>query len=414
MRILFRNWQLKLGAVALATVLYTGLVFSGSFTEQSLDGVSINTLNQPDETVLLGQPPAARVTYRVISESAGLVRTDSFAATVDLSAYDLDLASQPQSLPVSVIAIPDGITVLGYTPREITIRLDTVDDKQVPVVVDTGDVPPGLELDEPTISNAEVSVRGPASLVARVDHALARVRIDPSGIGIDQPVDLQAVDVDDQPVQPIDIRPTAVDVVIEVRTIEKTRTVPVRPSVEGSPAAGFALENLRVEPGTVTLRGVPADLAGIEEVRTEPLSIAGLSAEQTFDAELILPAAVALADEGAGSVAVTAVIGPIDSSRTYLVGLSCQGAAAGTTCLPQLEQISVTLSGPTATLAQITAGELTPILDVTGLGGGQHNVPPTLGALPEGVEVVSVSVASVPVIIEVPSTPTPTPAPTPP
>ena len=33
MGILLRNWHLKLSAVLLSTVLYTGLVFSGSFTD---------------------------------------------------------------------------------------------------------------------------------------------------------------------------------------------------------------------------------------------------------------------------------------------------------------------------------------------------------------------------------------------
>jgi len=37
MGFLLRNWHLKLSAVLLATVLYTGLVFSGSFSEESID-----------------------------------------------------------------------------------------------------------------------------------------------------------------------------------------------------------------------------------------------------------------------------------------------------------------------------------------------------------------------------------------
>ena len=36
MNILLRNWHLKLSAVLLAMVLYTGLVFSGSFSDAEL------------------------------------------------------------------------------------------------------------------------------------------------------------------------------------------------------------------------------------------------------------------------------------------------------------------------------------------------------------------------------------------
>ena len=44
---LVRNWHLKLGAVALATVLYTGFVYSGSFSEQTFSGVPVLRLSTP-------------------------------------------------------------------------------------------------------------------------------------------------------------------------------------------------------------------------------------------------------------------------------------------------------------------------------------------------------------------------------
>ena len=36
MAILLRNWPLKLGALVLSVLLYAGLVYSGSFTEQEV------------------------------------------------------------------------------------------------------------------------------------------------------------------------------------------------------------------------------------------------------------------------------------------------------------------------------------------------------------------------------------------
>ena len=94
---IFRNWQLKLGAVALATILYTGLVFSGSFTEARIAGVPIQRINQPSAAyVITQQLDPVEVHYRRSQDAVGLINQNSFAATVDLSKYNM---TQPGTRP---------------------------------------------------------------------------------------------------------------------------------------------------------------------------------------------------------------------------------------------------------------------------------------------------------------------------
>ena len=52
MGFLLRNWHLKLSAVLLATVLYTGIVFSGAFDEATIQ-VRIEQVNQPANSYVL-------------------------------------------------------------------------------------------------------------------------------------------------------------------------------------------------------------------------------------------------------------------------------------------------------------------------------------------------------------------------
>lgn len=410
MRVLLRNWHLKLGAVGLATVLYTGLVFSGSFTEETQAGVAVEGINQ-GQTVLLGTGlGTVDVVYRAAPEAADGVDTSSFAASVDLSTYDLERAAQPQSLEVDVRALVPGITVEDWTPRQLTVTLDDIATKQIPVVVETGELPEGLEAGRPSVSDDEVTARGASSLIARVDHALARVRVDPSGIDVIGPVTLVALGVDGEIVEPIELTPDTVSVDVDVREVETNKTVPVRPAVEGTPAPGFALQSLGVDPAVVTLRGLPEALSGIEEVRTEPLSIDGVSVDQVFTAALALPDGARLAPPGGeATVTVTAAIAPSVSSRTFVTGVVCEGAGENA-CLPGLSQVAVTVSGPGALLAQLSAAEVTPVVDVTGFAPGQYQVTVAVGALPDGVTVEAISPGSVPVTIQAPATPTPSPA----
>jgi len=411
MGILLRNWHLKLGAVALATVLYTGLVFSGSFSEGTLQ-IPVTAVDQPGNTfVLSGDLATVQVRYRVAAQTAGTVDAESFRVTVVLSEYDMQRAPEPQVLRINVTALTDGVSVLSVTPGTVRVQLDQLEAKEVPVEVSYGEVPAALEIGDPSVSVERVQVRGPASLVTLVDRAIARVRIDPSGIDVSRQVSLEAVDVRGQPVASVDISPEEVSVEIDVNPVETTRTVPVRPQVGGTPAPGFALVSLGVDPAVVTLRGLPEVLAETDEVLTEPISIADLSSDQTFTAALTLPEGTRMAEAGTeGTVSVTATIEPSVSSRTFVTGVTCVGAGDNA-CLPRITQISVTLSGPGALLATLTAAQVTPILDVTGLAPGQHQVTAVLQGLPDGVELEAISPISVPVTIQPPATPAPTPAP---
>jgi YbbR domain-containing protein len=414
MGLILRNWHLKLSALLLATVLYTGLVFSGSFTDSSVQ-VRVEQINvSRDVFVLSAEPGVVEVQYRVANEQAGGVTVEDFVVTVDMSAYDLDNAPEPQELPLEVRALKDGLEGLTVVPETIRVAADRVKVSSVPVEVERGTIPEGLEIDEPVLSAETVEVRGPAAVVDQVDRAVANVVIPASGININEPVPLTLVDVSGQPVGAgqLEVDPEVVSVQIEVRAVETETTVAVRPDIDGTPAPGFALESITVEPVYVTIVGLPEELEEITSVTTEPISIEGLSADETREVELQLPDDVSLADNEPTTVAVTATIGPSVSSRTFVVGVVCTGAGDNA-CLPRIGEIAITLSGAGEALSALTAATLTPSVDASGLDPGNHELTPVVSGLPEGVELESISPGTVPVTIEAPEPP-PTPSPTPP
>jgi YbbR domain-containing protein len=414
MGFLLRNWHLKLSAVLLATVLYTGLVFSGSFATRTLQ-IRIDLVNQPANSyVLTSDLGFIQVEFRAPRDVIGAVVEEAFVARVDLADYDMGAAPEPQFLEVDVRALNDDIQIISE-PQTVRVELDRIDQRAVPVVVDIGNVPEGLEAGTPETSEEEVLVRGPASVVGRVDRAVAVINLDASGISFDRAVELVLVDIEGQPIGDglVDASPQSVSVRVELEAVEETRPVPVRPEITGTPAAGFALEALRVEPSTVILRGRPEVLEEIAVIVTEPLSIEGASSDQSFDAVLVLPDGVSYEAGEAPEVTVTATIGPSVSSRTFIVGLICEGAGDNA-CLPGLDQIALTLSGPGEALSSLTAAALTPVLDVGGLAPGSYQITPSLPALPEAVSVLDVEPGTVPVTIVAPAAtpgPTPTPAP---
>jgi YbbR domain-containing protein len=410
--ILLRNWHLKLAAVALATVLYTGLVFSGSFSDATIQ-VRIDQTNASRDTfVLSGDLGLVEIEYRAGTDQPTNVTAADFVAQVDLSAYDMERSPEPQQLAIEVTSLRDGVQVLSVDPASVRVQVDRVEVRSVPVQVEPGPVPEGLEIASPVVSDDTVEIRGPASVVNQVDRAVALVDIPASGIDVNDAVDLTLVDIEGQPVGTgmIDVEPETVSVQIDVRAVETQTTVAVRPDVEpGTPAPGFALEALGVDPPSVTIVGLPEVLAEVAAIVTEPISIDGVSDDQSFEVSLVLPDGVSLADGESSTVTVTATIVPSVSSRTFVVGIICQGAGENA-CLPRIQQLAITLSGQGEALANLSAADLTPIVDATGLDPGSYSLTPSIAGLPDGVELLSVSPSSIPVTVSAPA-PTPSPAP---
>jgi YbbR domain-containing protein len=317
------------------------------------------------------------------------------------------VAPEPQALPISVRSLADGVEVLNYTPTTVAVALDRLGQREVPVVVERGQVPEGLAIGAPRVSDRTVVATGPESQLGRVERAVARVQIFDSGIDVQRQVDLVPVDVDGAQVPSVELEPATVTVEIDVRAVETSKTVPVRPRTTGSVAEGFEMIAIRAEPSVVTVFGLPDDLAQVEEVSTEPISIGGLAETDEFDAELTLPPGTRLA-AGTDPIVVTIEVQASVATRTLLLGVVCEGAEQGFACLPLQDQVAVLISGPAAVLANLNPGGLSAVVDVGGLDPGQHQLTPAVN-IPEGVELVSISPASVPVTLQAPVTPSPPP-----
>ncbi len=402
-RWIFRNWHLKLGALALAVILYTGFVYSGSFSDETLPGVPVAVINQPSRTYLLTQQlTTVDVRYRLAADAPQRVTSESFAVTVDLAAYDMSAAATQQSLPVVVRPLGEGITVLTYSPASLSVSLDAVDQRSVAVGVDRGAVPDGLEAGQPQLSQRHVTATGPASLLGLVDRALARVRIDESGIDVTAQVELVPVDVDGRPIASVELTPAFVTVRIDVRTVLTSKTVPVRPLLVGAPARGFEVGSVRVQPPVVSLTGAPADLVSVVEVTTASLSLAGADSDLVQVLEIILPPGTVISPGGQPAVSVEVTIRAIAATRTFVTGITCVGTLAGGGCLPGVTQVAVTVGGNLRELEALDVVDVTPTIDVTGLVPGTYQLAPSV-TLPDGISLISISPDSVSVVVSGPA-----------
>lgn len=405
--IVTHNWPLKVAAVVLASLLYTGLVLSQNSKEWR-DPVSIDVRNQPSSAVLIGGVQYV-TSIRYFAQVDSRITNTTFNAWIDLASTTPD-SSNDIVVKVNVSSPDPQVQVLDWTPRQIAVRLDPKSSKFVPVQVDSGTKPPGLDVHDPIVDTTQVTVSGTQSAVGQVVAAVARVRIDPSGLKVDQQVDLIPVDIRNVEVGQVHLQPSSVHVTILVGNQLTSRTLPINAIVTGTPAAGFELTSVALDTPTVTLEGDADTLQALTKIDTLPLSISGARANVSGSVGLVLPDGVDVL--GISTVRITATIEATQATRTFSVGIVLSGAQADRTYALSTDQVLVTLGGTAAALAGLQGDALVVTADVDGLGAGSHPLA-LKTTLPAGITLIAVNPPKVTVTITVPEPPSPSPSPSP-
>lgn len=401
------NWPLKLAAIGLATLLYGGLVLSQTTRDLTVN-VPIQIEHASADVIVLSNPGAVtRVNY-VAPPDLGL-RIDSltFKASVDLAG--VVPTGDRVSLNVTVEAVDPRIQVLDFEPQVIVLTIDRVATKTVPIRAVLGPIPSGLDAGAPVVEGVQAVVKGPQSVVDKVTEVQARIAIDASGIDVNQLVDLLPVDSLGEPLAPVDVEPAQVRVRVPVFTDRRSKTLPVTPTVVGTPAAGFEVASIDVRPPVVSVEGDANDLAGLDRADTLPISVSGASSTVTQIVGLDLPDGVQAL--GGGTVEVTINLRPVTGTRTFEAGLTLIGARSGLVYNLSVDHALVTIGGSIADLDRLSGATIVLNLDVTGLGVGTHTVAVSAN-LATGTTLVAASPNSVEVIVSTAAaSPEPSPGP---
>jgi YbbR domain-containing protein len=406
LRFIFRNWPLKIGAVLLAVILYGAMVFLQ--TSQQWPGtIAIDTVNQPANSYLIGTLPEVG-NIRYIASPDVPVSQSSFRATADLTSARVS-DSEPSLVRVQLVADDPRIQIIDYQPQQISVTLDPTFHKQVNVQVDTGAVPSGLEPGTPVLSQSSVDVSGASSIVSRVVYAEALVRIDASGLDVNEDVDLVARDASDAIVTHVEFNPRTVNVQIQVGSQTRTETVPVKPITTGDQAAGYYITSVDVTPPVVAVRGQADALALLNgQANTKAISIAGATGDVTASVNLDLPAGVT---SDAGQIAVVIHLQSPQSTRSVSVGVVPTGALPDRIYTLSAPSVTVTLGGATAALNAFDTSTLVGNVAVGDLDVGPHSAAVTL-YLPAGIKLVAITPAQIVVTVSNPPSPAPLPSPT--
>ncbi|CAN5695107.1 hypothetical protein BH24CHL8_BH24CHL8_07600 [soil metagenome] len=391
-----RNWPLKLGAVALATILYGGLVLSESTL--TWGGQVRIEVTDPPQNAAVGAIPVdvSGIRYRAPIDVARRLTNGSFRAYVDLGGIEPQPGGASERLPVQVEAVDPAVEIVDFQPRFVEVLIDPLVTREMRVSVDEGIIPDRLDVGPSQVDPPVVTLSGGSSRVNSVRAAVARVGIDGSAINIDEQVEVELLDSSDNIVPGVQAEPERVRVRISVAPSIETATLPVSPLIVGDIAPGHVLGPIAVEPRAVTVSGAETDVATLGVVPTEPIDISGQTGVVEVDAVLDLPPQVTVS--GAETVSVTLEIVPADGAQIFQAGLRLDSTEPDLAYSVSPSSVLVTLSGSLPVLGALEAGAPLAIASVAGLPPGEHEVAVDVEA-PPGTALQAVEPGSVVVVI---------------
>ncbi len=392
------NWGLGVLSLALAASLWVFVTDreNPDRTVRVPGEVPIQVVNVPiDQAVFSLSESHVTLRARAPQSVAEGLAADDFQAEVDLAG----VTSRTATVRVHVESSESRADVIEISPAEVTVTLEDVTAKSVPVATRLVGAPPrGFRTGAIIVEPIEASVSGPESLVegvttVDVDINLTGVRSD-----FEQTLLLQPRDGDGNDINGLRARPEGAVVRVQVIQVEFSRSVPVRPTLIGAPAGGYNVTGIDVDPAVVDVTGSVEVLQRVDAsqgISTEVVSIDGASENVELTVGLSVPEGASVSEP---SVTVRVTIEPQRGQLTFSVVPAVTGLGSGLLASLAPSSIEVVLAAPLPDLAALDPSAIVATVDARGLGPGEHRLSVRVQA-PPGTRLVSVTPPEVRVTI---------------
>jgi YbbR domain-containing protein len=169
-KIFLEDWLMKAVALAITLALWLGVT---GLSETGSDRYTVPLRLRLAENTDVTNQPNQQVEIRVGGDKRRLaeIREDNLRVSVDVAGLapgEHRVVLSPET--VSVADLPTGVKLEEIQPNEIAVRLEAVEEKEVPVkIVTRGQIASGYEMSGSIVATpATVRIRGPLSMIEPV------------------------------------------------------------------------------------------------------------------------------------------------------------------------------------------------------------------------------------------------------
>jgi YbbR domain-containing protein len=270
--------------------------------------------------------------------------------------------------------------ILRITPATIVVKLDEIVTERFPINFKViGNPTIGFEAQPPEMSDENVLISGPKTLIETIDHVNAEINIFDASEDVQRMIELVPLTKDEVPVTGITLNPASVQVTVPITQRGGFRTVVVKIVTSGQIAPGYRLTNIFSLPPTVMIFSTDPSLVDSIPgfVETAPINLNMASEDIEIKVPLNLPAGINVV----GSQNVTILIGidPIQSSISFSnLPIQIEGLGQGLKVEISPETVDIFLSGPLPLLDELSQEKIFIVIDLTDRGPGTYQLAPTV------------------------------------
>lgn len=284
--------KLKILSIIVAIFMWTFVINTTNPTvNKSYRNIPVVIRNQDDLEkkgyTIIGKDEsyATSVKLKGSREKLLSLRSENIYASVDIS----DLKEGVQSLDIEVDT-PSGVSVDEIEPGEINLNIQKVIEKTMPVnLIFSDEIKDGRIVEVNELSPKEVTVKGPASIINKIDRA--ELRIDDINLldGKIHNLPVKILDKNGKALSDINISHQDVNVSF---LVYETKRVNLKLVTIGRIDRDYEETARELSPDSIVIKGQESVIRDIEEIPTKPVNINYLRSNSTGDVKLDLPDAV--------------------------------------------------------------------------------------------------------------------------
>ena len=375
-----RNLGLKIVALVFAILLWAYvLVALNPVRSKSLSDVPITLEGYTD----------------LLSQNLILVNSDMGTANVEVSATitnhaDLDASrvnaraslgtissAGTYRLPLNVTVQSNLGTVASVTPRTVTVEVDNLIHKTVPVKLElAGTLPEGYEIVGESYAST-ITIEGAARYIEPVVRAVAIVDMTDRTENVEESVDVTFYDKNDNELAVVTRSQNSPNVTVRL-SLSAYKRVPVQQMVSLTDDTYYSLTS-EVMPSELVIYGTDEQLAAIDSIPTQSLVLLAAEGIVSRELDLILPDGVTLKRGQSSTVTLSASVTEKQGERTLEVPLTYAhlksdmviGDGAPT-------YVNVVAEGPLRQVELLSPDFFAVQVDLANYGPGEWELVPTI------------------------------------
>ncbi len=396
-RMLKSNWLLKIMSVFFAVILWSYVLAENDpLRTREIEDVPVRYSNSEElsakDLAILGgfSDILSSVTVKVEANQSEV----KYLNNKNVFAYaDLSTINGTGEHVINITAESTYGEVLTISPSQITVSIDDLVTRMVPVIVETtGSVADGYYAMQPAVSAEVINITGARADVEKVVKAVCTVNLTGLTSGYKQSIETKLLDTAGNTVNSSLFTGSIPSVIVSIDVPAK-KTVPVNTGDlllgQEEIASGYEIAGITVDPQTVDILGEKSVLDSIDSISLTPISVSGASSDIVSLLSYDLPNGVTLLTEGQPQVYIS--IKEITDVKLFEgVNINIENLPKGLKASLDIDSIDVSVIAGINKLKLLFRQDVIAYVDLSGLSAGEHVIPITF-VLPEGFDEKNVS-----------------------